>query len=168
MLDNVNRLAGIPTHKPYNVAVHSYHTGLIFMDLCDHYGKYPSFKVVQWVFRHDMLEAATGDLLYPAKNLNDETKIAWRTIEDEVSGQNQWLYEYSEDIAMERFTDFFWNLFKAADLYELFLFCTDEYEMGNRNKGLLRVLKNCMVYLADFKVMVITQAVHRWRANNWR
>ncbi len=161
-LNNVHRLATVPLHQPYTVASHCYHTGLIFMDLCGLLRITLNPTTLEWVFRHDLLESATGDLIYPAKNFNEKTKEAWDTLEKEIAQNNNVLQWYTDEQGADLMSSDRWNVFKCADLYELFLFCTDEYQLGNRHSGLLKVIDNCLTYIPTFGIEPVNEALNKW------
>ncbi len=164
-LRNVHRLATVPLHKPYSVAEHCYFTGLIYIDLCRKRNVLTGTENIEWVFRHDLVEAVTGDLIYPVKHHNGFTEEAWHTIEAELSGDNN-IGAYMDGHAKERFSDEEWRIFKCADLYELFLFCASEYDLGNRHIGLLKVIHNCLTYIPDFKINKVNGALLTWAEEN--
>lgn len=165
-LRDVFRLATIPLIRKYSVAEHSYFTGLLFMDVCQYYGIVLSQDQIEWVFRHDLLEAVTGDLIYPVKHHDKDTEIAWDLIEKNIASTNE-LQRYGDNESSIRFTAIEWNIFKAVDLYELFLFTISEYKSGNRNGELLQVISNCIEYIPTFKIPILSNRVLNWAEENY-
>lgn len=127
---DVHRLSGFHYSRPYSDAEHCYYTGLLFIEMARAHGVHPSIDQVFWVFCHDAMETITGDLLYPAKNTNSETKKAWETIEREVSKKNKWANAFRDAKGMEILGTVQWNLFKACDSLELWMFCVEEEQYG--------------------------------------
>ena len=149
----VNRLALVRHNRPYTLAEHCYYTGLMFQELCDEYEIPYTLEDLKLVLRHDYLETYTCDLSYCVKNLNTTTKDAWGKIESEMV-DNLKLDVNSEDrikklglftdkeLKENMSSDDVYMMFKICDMFELFLFCLEEYKMGNV-ESMVEVLNNC-------------------------
>jgi len=157
-LKNIRRLSGIALIQPYTVAIHCYYTGILFQEIAD-YEEIPINKSeIDFVFRHDILESITGDLLLPVKMHSDSVNKKWNEIEEElVESKYTYLEFYTDSTAKVYFHPPSWNLFKACDLFELYLFCLEEVQLGNANDGILAVIKNCNNLLPEFKIDYITK-----------
>ena len=158
-LRDCERLSGVRKIQQYTTAEHCYYTGLLFEQVAWIENISISVEEMQWVFRHDVLETVTGDVLYPAKNYNDTTVNLWKRIETELlSGDYSYLSEYSDSYAEMWFGRDAWDLFKACDLLELYLFCMDEIEIGSNEETIIRIIKNCETILHDCKF----ESVKKW------
>ena len=149
----VNRLALVRHNSPYTLAEHCYYTGLMFQELCDEYEIPYTLEDLKLVLRHDYLETYTCDLSYCVKNLNNTTKDAWGKIESEtVENLNLDVNPEDRIKKLGLFTDEelkenmssndTYMMFKICDMFELFLFCFEEYKMGNK-ESMAEVLNNC-------------------------
>lgn len=149
---NIQRLAGVPKHRSYNLAEHSYFTALLFLDICNAIGAAPTAGQLDLVLKHDLLEVFTADLPYPIKNLNDVTKAAWATIEQEAIHANLtvgFLGEYADSSLADGLKELH-DVFKAADLLELWIFCTEEQVMGNCSVQIEGVCRKCEDLLSTY------------------
>lgn len=159
---NVHRLQTIHTIRPYSVALHSYYTAIIFMEIC-HSLALPIYSdVIRLVLLHDIAESVTGDLIYPIKNYNDETKKLWSALEEEVLRDSRIAF-YSDEKIKDNLSPTHWRIFRAADLYELFIFCTTEWELGNHTAGIKQVIDNCKEYIPEFGIEPLTNGVDLWK-----
>lgn len=128
---DVHRLAGFFTTRVYTDAEHCYYVGVLFEEMAALHSVKVTPQEVSWAYRHDALEVATGDLLYPAKNTSRETEEAWDTIEIEVGNKYPYLRMYAEKEARTFFTNDAWRLVKACDYLELWLCTREERARGN-------------------------------------
>lgn len=163
---HINRMSGVPTIRPYKLSEHMYMTGQIYELAAEKEKMKVSPESVSWVYRHDVPEVLTGDLLYPAKNLNADVKSKWDSIENQVL-KNCTVKEahlLSEEYAKESiFSDEEWELFKECDMAELLLFCTEEVQLGNTNPEVQQVIQLAFGILAKsgFKyIQDITQGCY--------
>ncbi len=157
-LKHIRRLSGIPLLQPYNVAIHCYYTGLLFEEVAEHEDIRISLIEVDFVYRHDILESITGDVLLPVKMHSETTGRKWKEIEQElVSSKYDYLTWYTDENAKIYFNPLTWSLFKACDLYELYLFCLEEVRLGNNSDGINLVIENCIKLLPEFKINYITE-----------
>lgn len=147
-LMNATRLNGMFLFRPYTTAMHCYYTGLLFMESAsvEHIMIRP--KEVDFVMRHDMLEVITGDVLLPVKIHSSETKRKWEEIEAEIVEAYPELRSFTDEYAEAHFPPRVYNLFKACDLWELLIFCEEEYRMGNYE--VRPVIDNCCKLLPEF------------------
>ena len=152
-LKNVQRLSGIKLIQSYTVADHCYYTGILF----EQFIKDESIEVgrpqIAWVYRHDILESITGDLLYPAKNYNVHTSKLWEEIELELTNDLEYnhLRIYTDYKAKENFSSEAWELFKIVDWLELYLFCMEETRLGNHQAIIQKIIHNSANTLTSCK-----------------
>ena len=149
---NIQRLAGAPKHRGYDLAQHSYFTTLLFLDLCNALGKTPTPAHLDLVLKHDFLEVFTADLPAPVKHLSPATEEAWAIIEREAVLANRYLGiigEYSDE-SIEKGLGEFFPIFRAADILELWIFCTEEQGLGNCAVKIESVVTECEADLAGF------------------
>lgn len=150
-LKNGHRLFGKSLIQSYTVAEHCYYTGILFLMFAEREAIATTVKETIWVFQHDILESITGDVLLPVKSYSPETKMNWDKIENELtSGRYSYLNNFSDKNAKEFFSDEAWNLFKAIDLLELWIFCKEEQKLGNESKYLKVVIDNCVRIITSF------------------
>ncbi|MEJ2248060.1 MAG: HD domain-containing protein [Candidatus Lokiarchaeota archaeon] len=148
-LKNCTRLNSHLTIQPYNVAVHCYYTGILFeilSDLCD---INVSKKEIIYVYRHDILESITGDVLYPAKHFDNIVDTYWTNIENRIIDSDRYEYLSFYNNVKTFFNEDTWSLFKTCDILELFLFCKEEKTLGNSDKAMLHVYANCEEHLLN-------------------
>lgn len=144
-LKNVERLNGKYKIQRYTVAEHCYYTGILFEHFAEKENVYPDTVQRDFVYKHDILESITGDILRPAKSINHKVKEHWRKIEMYVSCEYG-LSEYTDEYTK------YWEpktreLFEACDILELYLYCKEEHNLGNRSEWLRVVLKNCVDFI---------------------
>lgn len=148
MLRNVTRLSGVNIHRPYNLMEHQYMVTMLFMHFAPLEDVAYDMGTVKMLLHHDILEVATGDLSYVVKNLSDDTQKAWETIEEQVLlYRNPELTIFTDKNFKSIVTPLQFDLFKAVDLLELWIFCKEEEQLGNRSAGLLQVIKNCEEFI---------------------
>lgn len=101
--------------------------------------------ILDRVLHHDLLEVATGDLPYDVKNLNGGVKNNWNEIEGELIRTPEYSYmlKYHDSQLKGVMNDMQWNLFKACDLLDLWIFIKEEIGLGNSHKGLALITKTC-------------------------
>ena len=143
-MDNVQRLSGFKLIQDYSLTKHCFHTGLLFMEYAEKEDIYIRQKYIEFVFKHDILETVTGDMLYPAKNYNKVTRGCSKVLEQELTNEGEefeYLKEYTDDHAECFMPKNILQLFKAVDLLELLEFCKEEYQLGNET--IVPVITNC-------------------------
>lgn len=128
---DVRRLSGFYLTRPYSDAEHCYYTGLLFLKMARDHAVALSPSSIAWVFCHDAMEVATGDLLYPVKNASKDSREAWDIIEEEAGLAFPKMAEFTDARGKELLGEKAWALFKACDSLELWLFCREEAERGN-------------------------------------
>lgn len=143
---NIQRLTGTKKHRSYNLAEHSYYVALLY----DYFGMEEHIRTtdtLKYVLLHDYMEVFTADLPYHVKNLNEKTKGIWASLEKEVyierASKKSDLVLTDEMLEYDLLTTPQFQLFKACDLLELWLFLTEEYEMGNQSVEILRIMEKC-------------------------
>ncbi len=155
-MGNIQRLSGIFTIQPYTVALHCYYTAILFQDIADKEEIEFDKTSVDFILRHDIVETITGDLLLPVKIHSESTKNKWEEIEKEiVMDRYKYLHWYTDAEAEYSFNSESFNLFKACDLFELYLFCLSETYLGNNSNGIWTVIRNCENLLPEFDVPYI-------------
>ena len=155
------RLSGIPLIQPYSTAIHCYYTGILFEEIAKYEGIIVTPLETKFVYRHDVLETVTGDVLLPVKIHSETTKKKWEEIEAEmVESKYRYLHCYTDEFAEEYFSSLSYKLFKACDLFELYLFCCEETELGNMSSGIWAVISNCRNLLPEFKILTITNYIN--------
>lgn len=130
------RLAGSPKLRSYNLAEHSFFVGLLFTQLCDANEIGYSADILKTVLLHDFVEVLTTDLPYPIKNLNEVTQGAWALIEDQAVSnfKHRHEIEHLTDAGIRAsLTEVQFELFKIADMLELWIFCKEEQQLGNHS-----------------------------------
>ena len=154
----IRRLSGIPLIQNYNVAIHCYYTGILFEAIADYEKISINKSEIDFVYRHDIVESITGDVLLPVKLHSKNTGKKWKEIEIElIENKYPYLEFYVDANAQKYFNPISWNLFKACDLFELYLFCLEEIKLGNKHDGILSVHTNCINLLRTFKINYITE-----------
>jgi 5'-deoxynucleotidase YfbR-like HD superfamily hydrolase len=121
---NVTRCHGIPHVGSYTNASHSWHAAILLLELYP--GTVPP-RLMNSMLLHDIAERWVGDMPSPAASHWPELGEAYRKAEAEV--QMELLgYRPEMDLSPE---DFSW--LKSIDRLELYLWCHEQYGMGNRN-----------------------------------
>ena len=164
-MDNVQRLSGFKLIQDYSLTKHCFHTGLLFMEYSEKENLSWTPKEIDFVFKHDILETVTGDLLYPAKNYNIHTKLAMTVLEQELTKETaefNYLKIYTDDHAEAWMNRDLLKLFKAVDLLELWEFCNEELILGNQT--VMVVVANCQDILEKCGIPSIEKKVKsEWR-----
>lgn len=161
---NIQRLAGTPKHRSYNLAEHSYFVAMLFMEFARIENVEYGVEQLEAVMKHDFLEVLTMDLPYHVKNFNEETQRAWKEIEDVVARGNADRFlgclMTDEDIKKYLNKQQF-SLMKACDILELFLFCTEEIEQGNSSQEILTVWDKCRILEKNYEFPSIKEYMER-------
>ena len=159
-LKNVHRLSSIKILQSYSVAEHCYYTGLLFELVARHEGIVITREELYYVYRHDVVETITGDVLLPVKIHSKAIKNKWESIEETiVTEKYNYLSSFTDKELSTNFKTKTWNLFKACDLFELYLFILEEMRLGNRSEGIMAVCHNCADLLPEFKIDYITKMI---------
>lgn len=159
-MDHVHRLSGFKLFQEYSLTHHCFHTGLLFMEIAlkENIPLLPDY--IDFVFKHDILETVTGDMLYPAKNYNQHTKTAMIVMEGELTRQGEefeYLKMYTDDYAEAHMHPRIVTLFKACDLLELWEFCNSEVNLGNMS--VMPIVANCQELLEHCGIKTIEDRV---------
>ncbi len=149
---NVQRLTGTPKLRSYNLAEHSYFVGLLFMEFAEIEKIDYTKEDLSLVFRHDFLEVLSADLPYHVKNLSSSTKEAWEKIESEVvdSREKDFMYLFTDEEMKSYMKPSVHKLMKACDILELYLFCREDYLLGNHSKEIKIIMENCKSIEKDY------------------
>ena len=162
-LKNANRLSGIKLLQSYSVAEHCYYTGLLFETIAEYERIRITRDETYFVYRHDIIETITGDILLPVKIHSEIVKNKWESIERTIiRDKYTYLIPFLDSHLSDHFSKLTWNLFKACDLFELYLFCQEEIELGNMTKGVWTVLKNCQNLLPEFNIHFINERIDQY------
>ena len=149
----VSRWNGTPQIlRDYNVATHAFNCANILIMLSVIQDVEPDGKLLTLLLTHDNIEAFTGDLLAPAKDLLPER---WDEIESEV--QNSIVERLEADDVIYRFgvyrvfpTDEDINrnirsaptmLLRLIDMYEFLTRAAEEYQSGNKHSNVINGLR---------------------------
>lgn len=164
-MQNIQRLAGTFKHKSYNLAEHSFYVLQLFQMICEAEGVPYTAKDLILASRHDLVEAITGDLLYPVKNLSSITKECWSKIEKEVVKKYPVLEDYSDESLENEFSHpDLYRFMKAADILDLWLFCKEEEKMGNTTGNLGKVIVECEnLLLYSYKTKVLQEFMNEYQ-----
>lgn len=148
----VPRCAGTMQLLPnYTDAIHAYNCAMIYLNLCAVHGTPPNCEVVTTLLKHDNLEAFTGDLLAPVK---DVISSKWDEVERQVQNRAADLAHLpagSYDVFCELFprdeqmvahlNEMEVLLVKSIDMYEYLVRMMEEYKCGNKSEQVCRGLK---------------------------
>jgi len=160
-MKHATRLSGFSLIQSYSTAIHCFYTGILFEEIAKYEGIPISPLETKFVYRHDVLETVTGDVLLPVKIHSETTKKKWEEIEAEmVESKYEYLQNYTDEFAEKYFSSLSYKLFKACDLFELYLFCWEETELGNMTPGIWSIIYNCRKLLPEFKIKYITDCVN--------
>lgn len=140
---NIERLGLYYKIRSYNLLEHQYMTAMLFRQFASLEDVSYSMQEFDLVLCHDIVETVTMDLSYEVKNVTPEAKEAWDTIEKAVTKLHPRLDRYSDTNLKSGLNERQHKLFKSCDLLDLFIFCIDEYKLGNRSEDIQRVLENC-------------------------
>lgn len=141
---NIQRLSGTPKLKGYDLAQHSYYVALLYLHFARKEEISVNVVILEKILKHDLLEIYTGDLPWPAKNLNDMTQTSWMAIEDEISDTYPIAKPFTDSKIKQYLNEQQLKLFKVIDLLELWIFCKEEITLGNASKEVKHVEENCV------------------------
>lgn len=163
-LKNVERLATSYKIQSYNVLEHSYMVAVLFRYFASRDNVSYDINVLDAVLHHDILESVTGDLIYTVKNMTDDTKGLWEAIEDEVVSKHFQLERYTDSKLREVMDERQYQLFKACDLLDLWIFLKNEIALGNKTKKILEYHSRCyMLLVTDYNFTTINQFMESYR-----
>lgn len=142
--NHVARWQGTPKLLPYNVSTHAFNCAQLYLQLSWTLGNCPDIRMVTCLLNHDNMEALTGDVLAPAKNLKPKL---WDAIEDDVqsvytkkNGINIFLSVPVERDFHDVLDEDEYLLMKVIDMLEFLLHAQQEHTAGNRDKRVLASL----------------------------
>ena len=159
-LKNAFRLSSFKTLQTYSTAEHCYYAGILFETIAGYEHIHITRDEIYFVYRHDIVETITGDILLPVKIHSEAVKDKWESIEETIVNDRYPYLELFVDKNINlHFSPEAWNLFKACDLYELYLFCEEEIELGNMTKGIWTVIQNCRNLLPEFNIRFINERI---------
>lgn len=169
-LKYVQRLSTVPLIQKYSLSEHCYYTGILFERMSELCGLNFTMEEVKWIYRHDVIESITGDMLRPAKNHNETVSGLWDEIEEELTENGyEHLELYRDGLLEEWMSEEGVNLWKVCDLLELWLFCTEEYELGNRSFSVCNIIKNAENLILKTKNnIVISFAIRFMEERRWK
>ena len=136
------RLTGHFIHRSYNLVEHQYGVAMLFQIFAIEEGIEYDLKALNVVLHHDVAERITSDLPYPIKNFSEQTKQAWRLIENEVC-KGKDVEEFSDENIKKLLTEQQYKLFKAVDILELWIFIWEELHIGNKTAEMYKVKDVC-------------------------
>lgn len=148
-MKNIERLSNVPHHRGYNLLEHGLVTGMLFRWFASQEDVAYDINVFDKVLLHDYVESVTGDLNYLVKHHNQTTKEAWDVVEKEVCGDSVVLRDYTDKEIEKQLTPMQFKLFKICDYLDLWIFCKQEYALGNRCRSLLECIHNCEIMIWD-------------------
>ena len=122
-----------PTIKEQDVAAHSWGVGLILMKIAP-----DNLVLLRAGLTHDCHELEAGDIPYPFKRNNDIVKEAYDSQEEAFNEKYGIYHGLTDD---ER------KMLKWADMFELYLWCKRELQLGNQ--GMLHTLDVAFRALRD-------------------
>lgn len=147
---NIQRLAGTFKLRSYNLAEHSYFTGMLVLKFCAEEGIQLTALEIEKIFSHDLLEVLTSDLLHHVKNLNEKTKQAWELIEQEVALSRTEFAPFLDSAMKDSLRPEVHDILKASDTLELWLFCEEEKTRGNKTIEIDIVAAKCLRTLEKY------------------
>jgi 5'-deoxynucleotidase YfbR-like HD superfamily hydrolase len=122
----------------------------LFKVFCEREGIHYNLEVLDLVANHDILETVTGDILYPVKNINDETRRAVEVLEEAAVRlpQNKHLRNYTDEKIKKALNKDQHDMFKACDTLCLWIFCVKEYQMTGQS-SIQEVINTCSKLLSN-------------------
>jgi len=163
---SVQRLSGKPKLRSYNLVEHSFFVTSLFYEVCKNRGIDVSSEELINIMNHDFLEVYTGDLIYTAKNLNEHVKSLWDSIEEEiVNSLPDAIRNIGDSYITKKFSDIKFKIFKACDLFELWLFLKEEIiDFGNKNKDIIAVFnkaRELIILLDIYEINMVIEEEER-------
>lgn len=132
-MDDVDRFSGFPMNKKNSLAVHCYNVGNLFIEIARAEHIHITIEEIAFVFRHDILETVTGDMLNPAKRWTAAINDHWDAIEEALVNSNEfsWAQPYTDKWAKDNMSDKAHELFLECDRLDLCLMLQREIKKGN-------------------------------------
>lgn len=142
ILNQVPRWGCVPRIKENSVAQHSFWVTLYTMILCDYLelSLAEKYNCIDYAVRHDLPEAATGDILGPVKRSTVDPNKMWNFI---IATFKQWgVYQFLVGLqATDMVSTQAKRIVKAADLIDDVMVLSEEMAFGNkRAAGLFGVI----------------------------
>lgn len=167
----IDRLAGKFKLRKYDLAQHSYFTGIFFIHFAKLEGIEYSTEVLETVLSHDLMETLTSDLPWNIKNMSEVTKECWSKIENETARVFPEFQKYSDEAIKSSLTEEQFKLFKCMDYLDLFLFIHEEILLGNVTSEMVEIYERCIelagnVYKSVDDFMKEKLAIGKARYNN--
>lgn len=149
-LSSVRRCGTLRTIAPQSVAEHSYYVTLIAweigLNLQSLGWELDLNSVVKMALFHDAEEAIMGDIPYPVKRASEELRNSLKLVKREILEKffdrkvnNVITQLESGKFKMEREA----QIVSAADYVELYLYCSEEMQLGNRSQELQNIMYQC-------------------------
>lgn len=148
-MSHVERFTGTFHHQRYSIAEHCYRTAVLFRWFASIENVAYTMQEFNMVLMHDVVEAVTGDLLYPVKHHSEETNRAWALIEKEVTEGTD-LKKYTDEEIKNSMTELQFNLFKCCDYLELLIYCYRENECGNISEQINATRDKCISLIREY------------------
>jgi len=140
-MNSVYRCSGTRLNRPYSLSEHGFHVAELLYVLSARIGVVPTAQDMFLAMNHDMMETETGDLLYPAKNANETTKIAWGIVEEQISKIVPSLAPFEDEaISKGMSSEVVHSLFRFCDMLELWYAMKEERASGNLSNDVCRIL----------------------------
>jgi len=140
-MNSVYRCSGTRLNRPYSLSEHGFHVAELLYVLSARIGVVPTAQDMFLAMNHDMVETETGDLLYPAKNSSETTKIAWRIVEEQIISAVPALAPFEDHaIHSKMSSETVHALFRFCDMLELWYAMREERVTGNCSPDVLRIL----------------------------
>jgi 5'-deoxynucleotidase YfbR-like HD superfamily hydrolase len=132
-LRDIVRFSGLPLIRQNTLVEHCYNTGNLFVEMAKAEGLAVTQEEIMFVFRHDLLETVTGDILRPTKKLTKSIEFNWECIENEIVHTNKysWLSAYTDFWARNHMSKKAHELFLACDLLDICYTLKNELLKGN-------------------------------------
>lgn len=143
-LKNIDRLARMAKIRRYSLMEHSYMVAVLFRYFASKEDVPYDMCVFEHILHHDLLEAVSSDLPYDVKTLSQTTRKSWETIENEILKEHHLLRRYSDDNIKQTLSPRQFELFKACDMLDLWVFLKQEQSLGNTNKDCIEITQRCV------------------------
>lgn len=143
----VQRAGTVPKIQHYDLKQHSAGVLGIMLDLITIL-ELPglSTQETNLILHHDVLETFTGDLPWTIKNASIQTQDAWAKIEETIlkiqEKEAPILKQYMDEFLMKKLSRTHFVLFKFADMFDLYLFCIRERQLGNTSQRMAEMWIN--------------------------
>lgn len=153
-MSNIDRLSDVLKNRKYSLAEHSYYVLTMFQDFAIledlEYSQLDLYKIA----RHDFLEIITADIASPILASSPAIRDAWQVIEQaQIKTYKDKLYSIFNDSELQMSLDSKKvDLLIACDLLELYLFCLEDFSLGNTSAEMVRIIKLTGQKIRDLKI----------------